>query len=180
MLVEDQRYNCSRSLIVIADHYLNLETPFLRCNWSLEFVSIAQFTDYFLKVYSPAPATNADLIIVNAGLFWLFSESAELAADQQTQDDYREYASKCRRNLETVLSNLPFHTPATIDYVLAMSVAVSLLSPRRRLPSTDISKDYVLSTIRQVITCMELHHKCVPHVSSTRSSQRSCSPHGES
>ncbi|KAK1143954.1 hypothetical protein N8T08_005863 [Aspergillus melleus] len=99
------------------------ETPFLRCNWSIELVSIAQFTDYFLKVYSPAPATNADLIIVNAGLFWLFSESAELATDQQTQDDYREYASKCRRNLETVLSNLPFHTPATTDYVLAMSVA---------------------------------------------------------
>ncbi|PLB43733.1 hypothetical protein P170DRAFT_369279 [Aspergillus steynii IBT 23096] len=101
------------------------EIPYIRFNWLYEFVSIAQFTDYFVKVYSPASTTDADRIIVNAGLYWLFSESAELIPDQQTKDDYRDHASQCRGNLETILSSLSFHIPATIDYVLALSVATT-------------------------------------------------------
>lgn len=92
----------------------------------LEFLSVSQFTDYFLRVYSPTPATDADKIIVNGGLFWLFSECAEMPGDQKAKHDCKEHASTCRDNLETVLANLPFHTPITTDYVLAMSVAVSI------------------------------------------------------
>ena len=106
-------------------------------------------------MYSPASATDADRIIVNAGLYWLFSEIAELIPDQQTKDDYSSHASQCRGNLETILSNLSFHIPVTIDYVLAMSVAVSPFS--QATASTNLYKDHLLPTSGQTIPCMELH-----------------------
>lgn len=91
----------------------------------MEFQTIGQFTSYFIKVCSPGPATAAELIIVNAGLHWLFWECANVVGDEQLKQDFEEQALIVRANLETVLSRLPFHIPATLDYVYAMATAVS-------------------------------------------------------
>ncbi|UDD55537.1 hypothetical protein AFCA_003144 [Aspergillus flavus] len=101
------------------------EQPRVQRFWLIELISISQFNDYFLRVYSPGPATDADMIIVNGGLYWLYCECASLFVDQKVKGNYMDQAMLCRDNLETVLSNLPFHMPVTTDVVFAMNVAAT-------------------------------------------------------
>ncbi|KAL7619854.1 hypothetical protein AAE478_010399 [Parahypoxylon ruwenzoriense] len=100
-----------------------IESPRLQCFWFMEFRSISQFNDYFIKVFSPGPATEAELIIVNAGLYWLFYECVHMLTDEQAKETYHNYAYLCRDNLETILSRLTFHVPVTMDYTYAMSMS---------------------------------------------------------
>ncbi|TDZ21191.1 hypothetical protein Cob_v005838 [Colletotrichum orbiculare MAFF 240422] len=78
------------------------EHPRVRFSWNHEANSISSFTEYFLKVYSPGDATHSDLII---------------------KADFAKQATVCRDNLETVLSNLPFHQPSNMDSTCAMMLA---------------------------------------------------------
>ncbi|KAE8403042.1 fungal-specific transcription factor domain-containing protein [Aspergillus pseudonomiae] len=101
------------------------EQPRIQRFWLIELLSVSQFNDYFLRVYSPGPATDADMIIVNGGLYWLFCECASLFVDSKVKENYMSQAMLCRDNLETVLSNLPFHMPVNTDVVFAMNVAAT-------------------------------------------------------
>ncbi|OTA96821.1 hypothetical protein M434DRAFT_389887 [Hypoxylon sp. CO27-5] len=98
------------------------ERPQIKWMWVVEFHYLHQFTDYVLKVYSRGNSTDADLIIVNAGLYWLF-EACMTVVDEQVKTQYQNYGYLCRVNVETVLSQLPFYYPATMDYVFAMSMS---------------------------------------------------------
>lgn len=91
----------------------------------MDLQGVSQFTSYFIKVCSPGPATAADLIIVNAGLYWLFCECANAATDEDLRQDYNNQALILMANLETTLARLPFHIPAQLDYVYALCMAVS-------------------------------------------------------
>ncbi|KAM0424825.1 hypothetical protein ACHAPT_009881 [Fusarium lateritium] len=91
--------------------------------WLMDFQTIPQFTTHFIKVCSPGPATEADLIICYVGLYWLFCECANVITDGNLKQDYDEQAIICRDSLETVLSRLPFHFPATLDNVYALNMA---------------------------------------------------------
>lgn len=97
------------------------ENPRVRFFWDNEATS---FTDVFLKVYSPGEVTHADLIAVNAGLYWLFRQCKQIATDSCQKADFEAQAVMCRDNLETVLANLPFHQPCNIGTVGSMMVAV--------------------------------------------------------
>lgn len=97
------------------------ENPRVRFFWDNEATS---FTDVFLKVYSPGEVTHADLIAVNAGLYWLFRQCKQIATDSCQKADLEAQAVMCRDNLETVLANLPFHQPCNIGTVASMMVAV--------------------------------------------------------
>lgn len=72
---------------------------------------------------------NTNLIIVNAGLYWLFAECDNETADAALKTEYKSYRDLCRNNLETLLSGLPFHLPSTQDVTLALSLAVCSESP---------------------------------------------------
>ncbi|KAF5621719.1 fungal specific transcription factor [Fusarium sp. NRRL 25303] len=87
------------------------ENPRVRFFWDNEATS---FTDIFLKVYSPGDITHADLITVNAGLYWLFRQCRQIITDPWQKADLETQALICRDNLETVLANLPFHQPCNI------------------------------------------------------------------
>lgn len=91
----------------------------------MELQTVSQFTTYFIKVCSPGPATAADMCIVHAGLYWLFLECANAVVDENLKRDYNQQALVSMANLETILSKLPFHIPATLDYIYALSMAVS-------------------------------------------------------
>lgn len=93
-------------------------------SWLGELKSFGDFTLYLTKVCSPGPATDSELIIAYMGLFWLFGECATLTSNEARQDLNRQ-AEICQSSLEAVLSSLGFHIPTTIDYVLAMYLAVS-------------------------------------------------------
>ncbi|KAL0937460.1 fungal specific transcription factor [Colletotrichum truncatum] len=97
----------------------------VRFFWNHEINSISAFTDYFLRVYSPGDSdpAYADLIMVNAGLYWLFLECKNVIADPNKKADCEAQATVCRANLETVLSILPFHLPSTMETTCAMTVA---------------------------------------------------------
>ncbi|OLN93247.1 putative transcriptional regulatory protein C11D3.07c 3 [Colletotrichum chlorophyti] len=99
------------------------EHPRVRFFWNHEANSVSSFTEYFLKVYSPGSATHSDLIIVNAGLYWLFLECKSATEDPNKKADFEAQAVVCRDNLETILSNLPFHQPSTMDATCAMALA---------------------------------------------------------
>mgnify|MGYP000867911777 CR=1 FL=1 len=93
--------------------------------WLGDYIKPAQFTDYFIKVVSPGPATEADLIIVHCGLYWLFCECSKAVVDGGIKEDYDAQALLCEANLSTVLANLRFHQPTNIDLAYAMGMAVS-------------------------------------------------------
>ncbi|KAK6224272.1 fungal specific transcription factor [Colletotrichum tabaci] len=99
------------------------EHPRVKAFWNHDAMTFAPFTEFFLKVYSPGDATHADLIIVYAGLYWLFTECMKATQDAGTKLNYQAHAFTCRDNLETVLSNLPFHLPSTIETTCAMFLA---------------------------------------------------------
>lgn len=101
------------------------ECPQVATLWLGDYIKPNQFNDYFIKVVSPGPATEADLIIVHCGLYWLFCECSKAVNDEETKQDYSAQASICEANLETVLANLRFHQPTNIDVVYAMGMAVS-------------------------------------------------------
>lgn len=85
---------------------------------------MGHFTEYIIKVCSPGPATEAELIIVNAGLYWMFLECASIAEDEDEMLDFESQAMLCRSNLETLLAHLGFHTPLTLDNIYAFHMAV--------------------------------------------------------
>ncbi|CAM1503729.1 Fc.00g013200.m01.CDS01 [Cosmosporella sp. VM-42] len=99
------------------------ECPQVAMLWLGDFIRPTQFNDYFIKIVSPGPATEADLIIVHCGLYLLFCECSKAVTDEETKEDYKSQASICEANLETVLANLRFHQPTNMDLVYAMGMA---------------------------------------------------------
>ena len=101
------------------------ECPQVATLWLGDYIRPTQFSDYFIKIASPGPATEPDLIIVHCGLYWLFCECSKAVPDEETKQDYDAQASICKANLETVLANLHFHQPTNMDFAYAMGMAVS-------------------------------------------------------
>ncbi|KAH7137478.1 hypothetical protein B0J13DRAFT_479092 [Dactylonectria estremocensis] len=115
------RYSGLGGLLRVANFFS--EQPSINIQWVLELRSLGHFTEYVIKAYSPGPVTDAELIIIHMGLYWLFLECASILTDDTTKLDYAAQALVSKDNLETVLSNLSFHTPTTVDYVRAMCIA---------------------------------------------------------
>ncbi|KAI8711931.1 Zn(2)-C6 fungal-type domain-containing protein [Fusarium sp. LHS14.1] len=99
------------------------ENSRVQSHFLLQFKSLGHFTEYVVKACSPGPMTDAELIIVHLGLYWLFYECSGVSTDISTKHDYAAQASVCKNSLEIVLSNLSFHAPTTVDYVHAMYIA---------------------------------------------------------
>lgn len=93
--------------------------------WIYEFLPFQRFTDMCLDVYFNDNHSEASFITVNAGLYSLFCDYS-LRVDTLEREQYTTYAHLCRDNLETVLSNLPLHLPATSDMILALLFGVSI------------------------------------------------------
>ncbi|KAF4456250.1 hypothetical protein FALBO_15454 [Fusarium albosuccineum] len=65
----------------------------------LLFKSIGNFVEYVIKVCSPGPITDAELIIVHLGLYWLFYECSDISTDANTKRDYATQAFVCHPSL---------------------------------------------------------------------------------
>ncbi|GLI75619.1 hypothetical protein PoHVEF18_003880 [Penicillium ochrochloron] len=101
------------------------EHPRVLVFWPCESSALGDFTEYVIKVCSPGPVMDADLIIVHSGLYWLFWECSGIMTEDELKQDFQAQALVCMQSLETVLSNLSFHVPMNIDYVYALYMAVS-------------------------------------------------------
>ncbi|VUC23471.1 unnamed protein product [Clonostachys rosea] len=102
------------------------ENSRIRALWLMDVQTLSQFTGHFIKVCSPGPATEADLIIVYAGFYWLFEECSKEVPDDSLKEAYNAQTIICRDNLETTLARLPFHLMATLDNAFALTLAVSV------------------------------------------------------
>ncbi|RAQ76499.1 C6 transcription factor [Aspergillus flavus] len=110
------------------------ECPQVATLWLGDYIRPSQFNDYFIKIASPGSATEADMIIVHCGLYWLFCECSKAVPDEDTKRDYDAQAFLCAANLETVLANLRFHQPTDLDFAYAMGMA-SLYCLQKNKPS---------------------------------------------
>ncbi|KAE8416742.1 hypothetical protein BDV36DRAFT_309892, partial [Aspergillus pseudocaelatus] len=110
------------------------EYPQVATLWLGDYIKPSQFSDYLIKVASPGSASEADLIIVHCGLYWLFCECSKIIPDEDTKQDYDAQAFICAANLETVLANLRFHQPTDMDFAYAMGMA-SLYCLQKNKPS---------------------------------------------
>ncbi|KAF3345703.1 hypothetical protein VdG2_05939 [Verticillium dahliae VDG2] len=93
--------------------------------WLPEFESMGHFTEYVIKVCSLGPSSEAELIIFNTGMFWLFLECASFMEDEDEMNDYTAQSYLCRDNLETLLAHLGYHIPNTMDYIYALNMATT-------------------------------------------------------
>lgn len=64
-----------------------------------------------------------DFIIVNAGLNSIFRDYSSIVSAEKER--YLGYANLCREHLETALSTLPLHIPATSKGIIALVFGVS-------------------------------------------------------
>lgn len=134
------------------------ENPRVKLFWLYELCFLANFTEYFLKAYSPGDATHADLIIVNTGLYWLFLECKNVTTDPDRRSQLQTHAGIFRDNVETILSILPFHLPMKTDTVFALTLAVRILTQHRKKLKPDNLQDIVLLRNLQTLRRMDLHH----------------------
>jgi hypothetical protein len=119
------------------------ESPQVSMLWLSDFLTPSQFNDYFVRVVSPGPASEAELIIVHCSLCWLFHECAKVTPSEATRADYLAQSLLSEANLETVLSNLRFHQAMNLDLAYAMAFAVRYSKLKLHEPGTipiDISE----------------------------------------
>lgn len=82
-----------------------------------------RFPDTCLNVYLSEEHSEAEYIIVNAGLYSLAEDYAS-AVEGEEAEEYKMFGRQLRCNLETSLANLPLHLPATTDMVVALVFGV--------------------------------------------------------
>ncbi|KAF4885409.1 putative transcriptional regulatory protein [Colletotrichum fructicola] len=87
--------------------------------WIYDFLPTRRFPDLCLNVYFSENHSEYDFITVNGGLYSLFTDYAAQISPEDKKE-YQEYARMCRTNLETSLSNLPLHLPASADVIVAL------------------------------------------------------------
>ncbi|KAH6955203.1 fungal-specific transcription factor domain-containing protein [Fusarium avenaceum] len=88
--------------------------------WIREFFSLENFSGMCLHVYFSEDIAEADFILVNVGLMYMFMDRQQRSTNKKEQEECEEYCVKLRENTETALANLPFHLPATSNMISAL------------------------------------------------------------
>lgn len=82
------------------------------------------FSGMCLHVYFSEDVSEADFILVNVGLMYMFMDRQQRTADAKEQEECEGYMKTLRENTETALANLPFHLPATSNMISALLLGV--------------------------------------------------------
>ena len=91
--------------------------------WILELFQLNRFPETCLAAYMAEDYNAAHFITVNVGLHFIFCAYGYLFEDRQ--EEYLGFSRLCGVNLETALSALPLHLPASQDVIVALALAVS-------------------------------------------------------
>lgn len=81
-----------------------------------------RFPETCLAVYMAEDANRVDFITVNVILRYLFWAYATLAPEKK--DEYLACSCRCGVNVETALSSLPLHLPASDNVIVALALGV--------------------------------------------------------
>ncbi|KAH7026509.1 uncharacterized protein B0I36DRAFT_330785 [Microdochium trichocladiopsis] len=110
------------SCLSIARHRVDVQAF-----WMSGFMTFEMFMQTTVEVYFAPSVTDAQYLIVNIGVYWLFMSLIALSHDEPwpgiSEDELDEASVLCRENTETCLAALPYHLPNTLDYVNALSFA---------------------------------------------------------
>ena len=99
--------------------------PFFCCTifW---FMSAQEFSDLCKEVYfATEEYSEATFVIVNTGLYFIFSELAAGCDDTKTRKSYNWYCELSQINLETCLAQLHLFQPPKTEIIEALLMAVS-------------------------------------------------------
>ncbi|KAH7008472.1 hypothetical protein EDB80DRAFT_716630 [Ilyonectria destructans] len=88
--------------------------------WVFEVCPLDNFSDICLGVYFSEDYSESDFIISNTGMMYLFQEVGYSKPEGKEREENLSYATMCRVNLETALSNLPLHLPANSSMIRAL------------------------------------------------------------
>ncbi|KAK1840417.1 fungal specific transcription factor domain-containing protein [Colletotrichum chrysophilum] len=87
--------------------------------WIYEYLPMQQFSKTCLEVYFSEQYTETDFIIVTAGLHSIFKDYSNIVSGEE-KERCLKHANLCRAHLETALSGLPLHLPATSKTIIAL------------------------------------------------------------
>jgi hypothetical protein len=90
--------------------------------WFFDLFNMDHFPETCLAVYMADDYNASQFLIVNVALYFLFCAYGSLYEDKQ--DEYLRLSRLCGVNIETALSNLPLHLPASDDVIVALSFGV--------------------------------------------------------
>lgn len=97
--------------------------------WILELFQLNRFPETCLAAYMADDYNAAHFITVNVALHFIFCAYGYLFEDKQ--EEYLGFSRLCGVNLETALSSLPLHLPASQDVIVALALAVSSVFQNR-------------------------------------------------
>lgn len=89
--------------------------------WIFDVCPLDDFSEICLRIYVSKDFSEADFIISNIGMMYLFQELS-CSTDKEENLSYFEM---CRINVETALGNLPLHLPANQTMIAALVLGVS-------------------------------------------------------
>ena len=102
------------------------EKPPFFCMIIFWFVSVQDFSDLCKEVFfATEEYSEATFIIVNTGLYFMFSELAAGCDDTKTRKVYKRYCDLSQSNVETCLAQLNLFQPAKVEIIEALLTAVS-------------------------------------------------------
>ena len=87
--------------------------------------AITDFASVCQKVYfATEDFSDSTFLIVNTGLYNLFTEQETLVPDPLRRAEYRSIVSICQSNVETILANLPLFLSPKTENVQALLLGV--------------------------------------------------------
>ncbi|KAF5516928.1 putative transcriptional regulatory protein [Colletotrichum siamense] len=87
--------------------------------WIYEYLPLHQFSKTCLEVYFSEQYSEADFIIVTAGLHSIFKDYSIIVSEEERERSLK-YSNLCRAHLETALTGLPLHLPANSKTIVAL------------------------------------------------------------
>ncbi|KAK2734419.1 fungal specific transcription factor domain-containing protein [Colletotrichum kahawae] len=87
--------------------------------WIYEYLPMHTFSKTCLEVYFSEQYSETDFIIVTAGLHSIFKDYSNIVSGEE-KEKCLKYSNLCRAHLETALTGLPLHLPATSKTVIAL------------------------------------------------------------
>ncbi|KAF5528556.1 putative transcriptional regulatory protein [Colletotrichum aenigma] len=92
--------------------------------WIYDYLPMHTFSNTCLEVYFSEQYSEADFIIVTAGLHSIFKDYSNIVSGEE-KERCLKYSNLCRAHLETALTGLPLHLPATSKTVIALIFGAS-------------------------------------------------------
>lgn len=91
--------------------------------WVFDLFSMDNLPETCLTVYMADDYNPVQFITVNVALHYLFWAFGNLLPDKK--EEYLGFSRNCGVNIETALSSLPLHLPASDDVIAALALGVS-------------------------------------------------------